>query len=156
MFGRPEDNHLYPIFVYGTLRRGGNKHDLLRHRTLHEQPALAEGMALFSLGAFPMMIPSDGVVYGELITLQPFLHREIMADLDRLEGYSPQNRDASLYQRDLIMVHSVDRAVIQMAWAYVGQQGLLKSTDLRIEGGDWLQHRQQLLQKTRFGRFYED
>lgn len=153
MFGPPEDASLYPIFVYGTLRRGGKNHGLLRHRTLHEQPAFVERMRLFSLGAFPMMIHGDGVVHGQLVTLQPFLYQEILADLDRLEGYRPDDHDKSLYRRELLPAYVDNQHEPMMAWAYVGQAALINPRHPRIESGDWLEYRQLILQKTRFGRF---
>ena len=59
----------YDIFVYGTLRRGGEYH----HLYLRYSPCLAEHLrirdyALYDYaGAYPYMIPeADGVVLGEV------------------------------------------------------------------------------------------
>lgn len=145
----------YPIFVYGTLRRGGKNYGLLRHRTLTEQPAYVDGMDLYSLGPYPMMIHGTGVVFGELLYIPPFLYDEVLNDLDRLEGYQPEQHAESLYRRILIEVMTVAFSEPVSAWAYIGDSLMIEPNDPYIESGDWLEYRRVILQNTRFGRFYE-
>jgi gamma-glutamylcyclotransferase (GGCT)/AIG2-like uncharacterized protein YtfP len=48
------------LFVYGTLKRGGSRHSLLKDCPFLGH-ALAKGFALYDLGAYPGMVPEDGV-----------------------------------------------------------------------------------------------
>lgn len=156
MCGENKHTAQYPVFVYGTLRRGEHNHDLLRERTLTIQPAKAEHMQLFSLGAFPMMVQGEGVVIGELIELQPFLYAEILQKLDRLEGYRPDSNECGLYQRKLLPVYDQHHGRLVSAWSYVGDMLYLDETCPLIHDGDWVQYRLSLIRDTRFGRFIFD
>jgi len=88
------------VFVYGTLRVGqGNHRRLLGGRTVNERPCIAEGLAMYGHG-IPYAVRSPGSrVVGDLITLDPALYSEVLADLDRLEGYHPDRPDDSHFVR---------------------------------------------------------
>ena len=81
------------LFVYGTLKRGGSRHSLLKGCPFLGR-ALAKGFALYDLGAYPGMVPGDGVVRGEVYEIPEGLLRE----LDWVEG-AP-----FLFRRELIEV----------------------------------------------------
>jgi gamma-glutamylcyclotransferase (GGCT)/AIG2-like uncharacterized protein YtfP len=81
------------LFVYGTLKRGGSRHSLLKGCPFLGH-ALAKGFALYDLGAYPGMVPGDGVVRGEVYEIPEGLLRE----LDWVEG-AP-----FLFRRELIEV----------------------------------------------------
>ena len=74
-----------PLFVYGTLKRGGSNHHQLAGQTFLGPARTAPGFTLFSLGAYPGLVaaPADtrGVT-GELWSVDD----ACLARLDVLEG----------------------------------------------------------------------
>ena len=74
-----------PLFVYGTLKRGGSNHHHLSGQTLLGPARTAPGFTLFSLGTYPGLVaaPTDtrGVT-GELWSVDA----ACLARLDVLEG----------------------------------------------------------------------
>uniref|UniRef100_A0ACD5GUF5 Gamma-glutamylcyclotransferase family protein n=1 Tax=Desertifilum tharense IPPAS B-1220 TaxID=1781255 RepID=A0ACD5GUF5_9CYAN len=77
------------VFVYGTLKPGEyNYQRYCQGKTIAEQSAIALG-ELFTLPVgYPALIPGEQPVRGFVLT---FNDPQILADLDRLEGYSSQN-----------------------------------------------------------------
>ena len=73
------------LFVYGTLKRGGSNHAFLSSQAFLSVARTSPGFTLFSLGAYPGMIPSpddrEGVL-GELWAVDD----ACLAQLDKLEG----------------------------------------------------------------------
>lgn len=67
---------------------------------------------LVDLGAFPALIPGDGIVEGVLLELDD----KAMAITDRLEGFHP-DRDRSLYLRKEVPVQ-LDESKQVTAWIY--------------------------------------
>lgn len=93
------------VFVYGTLRRGQANHGWLAGaRWLGE--ASLRGAVLHDLGPFPMAVPGDGVVRGELYGLDA----TTLARLDRLEGHP------RLYERRWLALEDG-----REAWVYLGR-----------------------------------
>jgi gamma-glutamylaminecyclotransferase len=84
------------LFVYGTLKRGGSNHAFLSGQQLLGVVHTPPGFTLFSLGAYPGMIPSpedrEGVL-GELWSVDD----ACLAKLDELEGLAE-----GLYRRAAI------------------------------------------------------
>ena len=73
----------HSVFVYGTLRPGqGNYRRLLAGRIVRESPATAKGLALYGTG-FPYAVPQPRArIVGDLITIEPALYREVLAELE--------------------------------------------------------------------------
>ncbi len=93
------------VFVYGTLKRGfGNHHWLAGAPFLGE--AELHDVVLHDLGPFPMAVPGEGTVRGELYAVDA----DGLARLDRLEGY-PRLYD----RRPLPLVDG------RCAWVYLGR-----------------------------------
>lgn len=150
----------YPFFFYGTLRHGQENYTILRYRTVYEQLARATGKILYSLKQYPIMAPGKGTVYGELMDLHPRFYRELMAELDYLEGYDETNPVSCELQRCLIPVE-VQSGKIQLAWTYMVGQSIVDNYPLRIPlpHGDWVYFQKQQLQTRRNGRYrkhYQD
>ncbi|KEF40780.1 MAG: hypothetical protein ER33_15175 [Cyanobium sp. CACIAM 14] len=93
------------VFVYGTLKRGCANHRWLAGCGF-EGEASVSGLVLHDLGPFPMAIPGDGVVRGEVYRLEA----STLAGLDRLEGYP------RLYDRQPMPLGDG-----RWAWVYVGR-----------------------------------
>ena len=91
-----------PLFVYGTLKRGGSNHHQLAGQTFLGPARTAPGFTLFTLGAYPGLVaaPTDtrGVT-GELW----FVDDACLARLDVLEGLAD-----GLYRRaPIVLSHPV-------------------------------------------------
>jgi gamma-glutamylcyclotransferase (GGCT)/AIG2-like uncharacterized protein YtfP len=109
------------VFVYGTLQRGH-----LNHHWLADAPFLGEAelpdVVLHDLGPFPMAVPGDGLVRGEVYAVDaPGLAR-----LDRLEGYP------RLYDR-----RPLPLADGRTAWVYLGRPHQVRHVPA-IADGRWI------------------
>jgi gamma-glutamylcyclotransferase (GGCT)/AIG2-like uncharacterized protein YtfP len=111
-------------------------------------------MALYSLRAYPMMVEGEGSVYGELITFHPRVYSRLLADLDQLEGYRPD--EDSRFRRVERPVRT-ESGSTRLAWVYLGDRRLLDAEPhVAILHGDWCRFRRELIRGTRFGRFELD
>ncbi|MCC7179830.1 MAG: gamma-glutamylcyclotransferase [Acidobacteria bacterium] len=93
--------------------------------------------ALFDLGIYPAAVPADddSIVLGEVYTLSDPV--PVLAALDELEGFRPNEPDRSLYQRVLTDV-TLEDGRVQKAWVYFYNAPLGRAQ--RIESGDYLVH----------------
>lgn len=127
----------YPLFVYGTLLRGQPNHYLLNGRTDCILPGWIEGVELYSMGTFPVLVEGHDRVFGEAVFLSsdPDAYVATMASLDRLEGVDVPK---GLYRRELRPVRSRSGEEF-LAWVYVGRRASVRDRP-RIEAGDWVAH----------------
>lgn len=130
-----------PFFVYGTLRPGERNHDLfLRGRVLSEEPGRLPGVRLYEGPGYPYAVEEPGgVVAGELVTARPEAYEELLAELDRLEGYLPGG-PRNLYERVLRNVLREGDGAAVRAWVYVAAPAVateLRARGKRIEGEQW-------------------
>jgi gamma-glutamylcyclotransferase (GGCT)/AIG2-like uncharacterized protein YtfP len=93
------------VFVYGTLRRGQSNHSWLAGAHWLGEASLP-GAVLHDLGPFPMAVPGDGRVLGELYGVDA----ATLARLDRLEGHP------RLYERCWLVLEDG-----RQAWVYLGR-----------------------------------
>ncbi len=105
------EEQLFKLFVYGTLLPGESNYGLIERHVRSARPGCIEGV-LVDLGAFPALIPGEGIVKGMLLELAS----EAMAITDRLEGFHP-DRNHSLYLRKEVIAHIDDGEEVQ-AWTY--------------------------------------
>lgn len=124
-------------FFYGTLMTGFDR----RRRAGIESKLRYVGRgwiqaALFDLGIYPAAIPSsEGRVWGEVYEmLEP---DSVLAVLDEIEGYTPDDPNRSLYTRERVPATLEDGRTVDV-WVYfynapLGQAPLIAS-------GDYLQH----------------
>jgi gamma-glutamylcyclotransferase (GGCT)/AIG2-like uncharacterized protein YtfP len=132
-----------PFFVYGTLRHGEVNHFLLEGKTLSEQPAYADGLHLYSLGWYPLVLPAvegDSRVVGEVITIKPESYEHLVRLLDQLEEYFPDDPVRSDYLRVpySVTLHTGEPV---RAWIYLGKTRNLAGWHRRIPDGDWVAYR---------------
>lgn len=129
-----------PFLVYGTLRPGqGNYAGLLHGRTCAEVRASVPSAAMFSGGAFPYAIATEDpqdVIVGDLLDIPSALYTEVLADLDRLEGYR-EDRESNHYERRRVTVTTAQGN--REAWIYLaGARTAERIRNLpRITSGDW-------------------
>ncbi len=93
------------LFVYGTLRRGGERHAILVRLAARFAGRGSVRGELFDLGEYPGARPSTSLhsrVFGELYLLRnPARAFEV---LDRVEGYRSAHAAASLFHREIAVV----------------------------------------------------
>lgn len=125
------------VFFYGTLMAG---FDRRRRAGIDSKLAyVARGSitaTLFDLGIYPAAVPArDGLVWGEVYEMADA--GTVLSALDRIEGYSPDDPDRSLYTRGEAEATLPDRTVV-LAWVYFYNAPLGQAP--RIESGDYLEH----------------
>lgn len=152
-----------PLFVYGTLRPGQVQYQYLRGKTRAEYPACMEGVCLFSLTSFPMLVSLDRLpphlnrddilhtrVYGNLVVPHERHYERLLTQLDRYEDYNPCETQESMYWRELreVTVLFPEPQAVQ-AWVYMGNPQFLTPEHSVIQSGDWVQHCEHRLQRRR-------
>jgi len=92
--------------------------------------------ALFDLGIYPVAVPApEGRVWGELYEMaEPEM---VLAALDDIEGYRPDDPDKSLYSRSTADVTMPD-GTVERAWVYFYNAPIGRAP--RIASGDYLEH----------------
>lgn len=127
--------HFYPVFVYGTLRKGEGNHRIIQPYIDSMLPAALSDANLYDLGAFPAVSDGDGYVIGELYGLKNYgrdNYAEGIQELDWLEGVG-----SGLYKRELRTVID-NRGGVWRAWVYLAGQTIRLAEKKRIASGDWL------------------
>ncbi len=121
------------LFVYGTLRppRADTPPDDVRYYPRIAEyiqshtPATLNGAQLYDLGAFPAVVPGEGIVQGDLIQVDP----TALPIADRIEGHP------AFYRRAAVTVQTASGPAT--AWIYWAPDGLILGKP-RIGNGDWL------------------
>ncbi|GEM_PF-1890417 len=77
------------LFVYGTLRRGCSRHQILVEKIEHgvasyRGNAWIDGFDLYRVGDFPAAVPGAGKIFGEIYSV-PF--SLLTSQLDEVEGF---------------------------------------------------------------------
>lgn len=105
-----------PVFVYGTLRTGqGNWQWALQDRTTSAHLATVTGFQMYGLQGYPYAVHTDNdkhLIHGEVMHIDPEQYDEVMADLDRLEGYRPDNKN-SHYDKKIIQATLEDGTKVE-------------------------------------------
>jgi gamma-glutamylcyclotransferase (GGCT)/AIG2-like uncharacterized protein YtfP len=127
------------VFFYGTLMTPFDRPG--RQRVNSRLVFAGRGTiraALFDLGIYPAAVPADdgSLVWGELYEVKDDV-AGVLAILDEIEGYRPNEPDRSLYTRVQTDVTHQDGHV-QTAWAYFYNAPLGQAQ--RIASGDYLEH----------------
>ena len=124
------------VFFYGTLMSGFKRPG--RERLDARLAPVGRGSiraALFDVGLYPAAIPaSDALVQGELHRMSDV---SVLRELDAIEGFRPEQPDASLYLRLETPVTLSDGRT-ESAWTYFYNAPLGSSP--RIESGDYLDY----------------
>lgn len=113
------DNREYlPLFVYGTLRRGGvNYQPYLREHSVREIAATMPGtLYLGREGWYPCLYEGNSPVTGELIWLRPDRFQDLLGKIDLLEDYDASREEESLYLRRRGIATSAE--VEYVCWVY--------------------------------------
>lgn len=127
-----------PVFVYGTLRRGFyNYNAFLKGKTINWKPALIDGAIypVHSGGGFPCLVEEEGVVVGELMYIDPKEYKDVLWQLDRLEGYRENDEQSSMYLRREREV--MCNGELEKTWVYIWNNNHRKITTDKITSGCW-------------------
>jgi gamma-glutamylcyclotransferase (GGCT)/AIG2-like uncharacterized protein YtfP len=106
------------VFVYGTLKRGHGNHHWLAGAPFQGEAELPD-VVLHDLGPFPMAVPGEGIVIGELYRIDA----AALVRLDRLEGYP------RLYDR-----RPLPLADGRTAWVYLGRPHQVRHVSAIVDG----------------------
>lgn len=126
------------VFFYGTLMSPFNRAG--RQRISPKLTFKGRGSiqaALFDLGIYPAATPTDdnSKVWGEIY--ETFDTASVLAALDEIEGYRPNEPERSLYLRVLTDV-TLESGEAITAWTYFYNAPLGQAQ--RIASGDYLEH----------------
>ncbi|OUO57828.1 hypothetical protein B5F74_11645 [Collinsella sp. An271] len=115
LFGREA---LIPVFVYGSLMEGMRNASILKG-CAHRGPARLNGHALYSLGSFPGIKPSDdgGCTLGEV----RMVDARTLEKLDELEDNGKLYRRAGVEVVMQGMLHAHDRKCQAWTYEYLGE-----------------------------------
>ncbi len=120
-----------------------------------EIPAKIEGMALYSLRTFPIIVEAEpeSVVRGDVMVVHPAHYEQAVRALDHLEGYDPaSDPERCLYRRVKRRV-TLDTGGATLAWVYLGNRALLADhVHAPIPDGDWLRYQRQRARHPGAGR----
>lgn len=147
----------YPVFVYGTLRRGQGNFPIFGGHYYDAEGGEVSGISIYGAErAFPYAKEdednsSTAFVKGDIIWIdQTSFGSEVRYSLDSLEGFSSDFPSDSHYERKLKVATFKDaegKQVEQPVWMYVASgryRSQLSKQDI-IEGGDWVEARKKYL-----------
>jgi len=100
------------LFVYGTLMPGESNYRQIAEFVRSSRPGNVEGV-LVDLGAFPAMIPGEGIVQGVVLEIEA----PALEITDRIEGFS-KDGTRCLYFREREAV-ALDDGSALTAWTYI-------------------------------------
>lgn len=121
------------VFVYGTLRRGGDN-DIHRYVPAPVFVGVAQVQGtLYHLGAYPgLRLEGHGTVHGEVYAITPEMERS----LDELEEVWPQATGE--YLKRHIDVHVASQVVRCIVYEIAAQRTLGRKV---VMSGDWIRDR---------------
>ncbi|MCB5162351.1 gamma-glutamylcyclotransferase family protein [Marinomonas algarum] len=120
------------VAVYGTLREGLNDHTLLSTGRRIGMGWLT-GFSMHDLGGSPAIVPAHENT--ERIRVEWYkIPDTTLEELDRLEGYDPNNAETSVFLRKRVF------SPYGKGWIYVYNQPLKHAP--YMEAGDWVRFSQ--------------
>lgn len=121
------------VFVYGTLKEGGALSHHVSKNRINSKNATLKGFDLYDLGWFPGIVPGNGTVLGEL---HEFDNPDVITEMiDKIEGYSPDHPETSLYLRKEVTVRAENKDIVTEA--YIFNKEITEKKKL-IKSGNWL------------------
>lgn len=127
------------FFVYGTLKVGGYFAAGFDKVRTSVKPATLKGHDLYRIGksSFPVAIPGDGFVIGEVHEYTKADTSQVLKELDRIEGYVENNEENSLYIRKKLPITLNDGSEIE-AYVYIFNQDIFNyGRCTKINNGIW-------------------
>ncbi len=133
------------IFVYGTLLPGQERFRLIAQMVAGRQAARTRGRLLHLPEGYPaLMEAEEGWVQGELLRFNEPIEK-VLDVCDRIEGYQPDDEEASLFIRVVKQVEP-EGGSPKEAWCYSAGPAM-REKSLRegqeVDDGDWLAFRKR-------------
>ena len=100
------------LFTYGTLMPGYSNYPQIEDFVINHKAGTIDGV-LVDLGAYPALIPGDGIVKGIMLGVK----QEALEITDRIEGYHPDG-NRCLYVREEVAVRFEDGQEV-LGWSYL-------------------------------------
>jgi gamma-glutamylcyclotransferase (GGCT)/AIG2-like uncharacterized protein YtfP len=125
------------VFVYGTLKPGeANFPAYCEGKVIAQTPAYTWGELYALPVGYPAMTEGKNKVQGMLLS---FSDRQILQNLDELEGYQSQRvGDLNEYYRASVAVYSLGDRLIRHAWAYYMTLAKVKQYQgIKLTSGSW-------------------
>lgn len=142
------ENRKLPVFVYGTLRKGhGNYRNYLLGKTAHEAKALFTGKMFSVHGSFPALLIGGEKIVGELMYIKPENFDRVLQNLDRLEGFRPQDPQHSMYVRREARVYNETDGTFVDAYVYYWNSSYKGFK--HVTSGDWNEFEEHERAKTK-------
>ena len=120
-----------PIFVYGTLQLGRERHEAWPCEPVRIEPATTVGR-LYDLGAYPGLVEGHDKIQGEIWHLRAEDLAMTLKCLDEIEGFAQGGPD--LFVRRVVDCITLERRVVR-AFSYFFNQ-LNAFPDARIVNAD--------------------
>jgi gamma-glutamylcyclotransferase (GGCT)/AIG2-like uncharacterized protein YtfP len=117
------------VFVYGTLKKGMSNHSLIEPYISKITPTGVRGW-LVDLGAFPAMIPGQGLVLGEMIEFLQGNEKDAFQVMDLLEGVRYDGK--GLYSRISTSCRTADGEDFDCQ-VYIMTESHLKNLGFRVD-----------------------
>lgn len=138
----PTNEPHLPFFVYGSLLPGQLYAHLWGDGIARQQPAWLPHGRLYDAGPYPIVCDNEpGRVYGLLTIVKEAAYTAVRQRLDALEGYFPDQLQASDYWRVARQVQLEDGMAVE-AWIYVAPPHFQAQLPW-VQSGDWVAHLQQ-------------
>jgi len=120
--------HNYPLFVYGTLMPGEPAYGRVAAAVVQTAPGRLHGAILHAVSWYPMAVPGQGVVQGEILWLQEAAYARVLQELDAYEGDE--------YDRVVRPVQMGESPMPVDCWVYLGDARAARAYR-RVPGGNW-------------------
>jgi gamma-glutamylcyclotransferase (GGCT)/AIG2-like uncharacterized protein YtfP len=125
------DKHAHlPLFVYGTLMSGQPAFHLVAPSVMRSTQAVVYGLVMHDAGAYPVALPGEGCIVGEVLWLSDAGYVSLLDILAAYEG--PE------YRREQYTAHLNGVEGTVEAWVFVGAAGFASQMPL-VSDGDWRQ-----------------
>ncbi len=132
----PQASEQLPFFVYGTLLPNQPNFGLWGSFVIESKTAFLDNSQIFDMGYYPMLVAGlEGRVTGKLITIDRLVYDKILARIDSLEEYDPDQVDQSTYRRVCRGVRLTSGEKVD-AWVYEGDIQSVNGSR-QIISGDW-------------------
>ena len=121
----------HPVFVYGTLRKGGCRFGIPTLIGVQFEEVELKGFDLLSIdGSFPGLVEGKGTIRGEVHVFKDF------SELDRIEGYN-KSLDDGLYLRKKVTVSTPEGEMEASTYVFNENPDTARARYRVIETGDW-------------------
>jgi len=118
-------DNINKTFAYGTLKVGGYFSSRFDTRRVSAKKAKLNGYELFRAGKFPAAVKGSDYILGEIHEYNEYDMRDIITEMDYIEGFEKDKENDSLYIRVPIEVE-LENGTIEKAYTYIFNPSMIK------------------------------